>query len=53
MVRCIGAYIGLACSQRPRLVPAPVAPRVLAPHDLLQMCKYLMLIKMQCNGCKE
>jgi hypothetical protein len=30
MVRCTGAYLGLARSQHHRLVLAPVAPRVLA-----------------------
>jgi hypothetical protein len=40
MVRCTGACVGLARSQRPRLVLAPVAPRVLTPRDLSQMCKY-------------
>jgi hypothetical protein len=37
MVRCTGAYLGLARSQRPRLV---LAPRVLDPRDLSQTCKY-------------
>jgi hypothetical protein len=37
MVRCTGACLGLTRSQRPRLV---VAPRVLVPHDLSQICKY-------------
>jgi hypothetical protein len=36
MVRCTGACLGLARSQRPRLVLALVAPRVLAPRDLSQ-----------------
>jgi hypothetical protein len=40
MVRCTGAYLGLAHSQRPRLVLAPVVPRVLTPRDLLQTYKY-------------
>jgi hypothetical protein len=40
MVRCTGACLGLARSQRSRLVLALVAPRVLALRDLLQMCKY-------------
>jgi hypothetical protein len=40
MVRCTGVCLGLARSQRPQLVLAPVAPRVLAPRDLLQICKY-------------
>jgi hypothetical protein len=39
VVRCTGACLGLAHSQRPQLVLAPVAPRVLAPRDLSQMCK--------------
>jgi hypothetical protein len=30
MVRCTGAYLGLAHSQRPQLVLAPVVPHVLA-----------------------
>jgi hypothetical protein len=40
MVRCIGACLALARSQRSRLVLAPVAPRILAPRDLSYMCKY-------------
>jgi ABC-type amino acid transport system permease subunit len=40
VVRCTRACLGLARSQRPRLVLAPVALRVLAPRDLSQMCKY-------------
>jgi hypothetical protein len=36
MVRCTGACLGLAHSQRSRLVLAPEAPRVLAPRDLSQ-----------------
>jgi hypothetical protein len=40
MVRCIEACLGLARSQRSRLVLAPVAPRILAPRDLSQTCKY-------------
>jgi hypothetical protein len=40
MVRCTGVYLGLARSQRPQLVLVPVAPRVLAPRDLSQICKY-------------
>jgi hypothetical protein len=42
MVRCTGACLGFACSQRSRLVLAPEAPRVLAPRDISQMCKYEM-----------
>jgi hypothetical protein len=34
------ACLGLADSQCSRLVLAPVAPRVLAPRDLSQICKY-------------
>jgi hypothetical protein len=34
MVRYTGACLGLARSQRPRLVLAPVVLRVLAPRDL-------------------
>jgi hypothetical protein len=40
MIRCTGACIDLARSQRPRLVLAPVSPHVLAPRDLSQLCKY-------------
>jgi hypothetical protein len=40
MIRCTGAYLGLARGQRPRLVLAPVAPRVLAPCDQSQICKH-------------
>jgi hypothetical protein len=40
MVRCTGACLDLARSQRSRLVLAPVAPCVLVPRDLSQMCKY-------------
>jgi hypothetical protein len=36
VVRCTGSCLGFACSQHPRLVLAPVAPRVLAPRDLSQ-----------------
>jgi hypothetical protein len=50
MVRCIGACLGLTRSQRPQLVLALVAPRVLAPRDLSQICKYGPLTKMQCMG---
>jgi hypothetical protein len=39
-VRCTGACLGFTRSQRPRLVLAPEAPRVLAPRDLLQKYKY-------------
>jgi hypothetical protein len=53
MVRCTGACLGLARSQRPRLVLAPEAPRVLAPRHLSRMCKYEMLTQMQCMGFKE
>jgi hypothetical protein len=42
VVRCIGAYLGLAHSQRPQLVLAPEAPCVLALRDLSQMCNYEM-----------
>jgi hypothetical protein len=34
VVRCIGACLSLARSQRPRLVLALVAPRVLTSRDL-------------------
>jgi hypothetical protein len=34
VVRCTEACLGLARSQRPRLVLALVVPRVLAPRDL-------------------
>jgi hypothetical protein len=40
MVRCTGACLSLARSQHPRLVLAPVVPRVLAPRDLSQICNY-------------
>jgi hypothetical protein len=40
VVRCTGACLGLTRNQRPRLVLAPVVSRVLAPHDLSQLCKY-------------
>jgi hypothetical protein len=53
MVRCTEACLGLARSQRHRLVLAPVAPRVLAPRDLSQMRKYETLTQMQCMRCKE
>jgi hypothetical protein len=36
VVRCIGACLGLARSQHPRLVLAPEAPHVLPPRDLSQ-----------------
>jgi hypothetical protein len=36
VVRCTGACLDLARSQRSRLVLAPEAPRVLAPCDLSQ-----------------
>jgi hypothetical protein len=44
MVRCIEAFLGLTRSQRPRLVLAPVASRVLTPRDLSQICKHEPLI---------
>jgi hypothetical protein len=40
VVKCTGAYLGLARIQRPRLVLALVVLRVLAPRDLSQLCKY-------------
>jgi hypothetical protein len=40
VARYTGACLGLAPSQRPRLVLAPVILRVLAPRDLSQICKY-------------
>jgi hypothetical protein len=40
MVRCTGACLVLARSQRSRLVLTPVAPRVLASCDLSRLCKY-------------
>jgi hypothetical protein len=40
MVRYTEACLGLARSQLPRLVLAPVAPCVLALCDLSQICKY-------------
>jgi hypothetical protein len=53
MFRCIGACLGLARSQHPRLVLPPEAPRVLASRDLSQMCKYETLTQMQCMRFKE
>jgi hypothetical protein len=53
MVRCTGACLGLAHSQRPRLVLATEALRVLAPRDLSQMCKYEMPIWMKYMRCKK
>jgi hypothetical protein len=53
MVRCTGACLGLARSQRHRLVLALVAPHVLAPADLSQICKYETLAKIQCMGEKS
>jgi hypothetical protein len=44
VVRYTGVCLGFAHSQRPRLVLAPVAPRVLTPCDLSQLCKYETLI---------
>jgi hypothetical protein len=35
-----GLAFCLARSKRPRLVLAPAVTRVLAPHALLQICKY-------------
>jgi hypothetical protein len=40
VVRCTGVYLGLAQSQRSRLVLAPVAPCILAPRDLSQICNH-------------
>jgi hypothetical protein len=40
MVRCTRACLGLARGQRPRLVLAPVFPRVLALRGLSQLCTY-------------
>jgi hypothetical protein len=53
MVRCTGAYLDLAHSQRPQLVLTPVVPHVLAPRDLSQICKYETITEIQCTGCKE
>jgi hypothetical protein len=53
MVRCTGACLGLAHSQRPRLVLAPVAPHGLAPHDLSQICKHKPLHKYNAWGAKS
>jgi hypothetical protein len=39
-VRCTRACLGLARSQHPRLVLAPVVPHVLAPRGLSQIYKY-------------
>jgi hypothetical protein len=44
VVICTGAYLGLARSQCPRQVLAPVVPRVLSPRDLSQICKYETLV---------
>jgi hypothetical protein len=52
VVRCTGAYLGLARSQRPRLVLAPVLLRVLAPHHLSQICEYETLHKCNAWGAK-
>jgi hypothetical protein len=46
MVKCTGACLGLAHSQRPRLVLAPEVPRILAPRDISQMCKYETLTQI-------
>jgi hypothetical protein len=43
VVRCTEACVGLAHIPRSRLLLAPVAPHIIAPHDLSQMCKYEML----------
>jgi hypothetical protein len=40
VVRCTGACLGLARGYWPRLVLAPVVPRVLALRGLSQICKY-------------
>jgi hypothetical protein len=40
VVRCTRACLGLARSQRPRLVLAPVAPRIITPRDISQIFKY-------------
>jgi hypothetical protein len=40
VVRCTGVSLGLAHSQRPRLMLAPEAPHVLTPRDLSQICKH-------------
>jgi hypothetical protein len=46
VVRCTGACLGLAHSQRSRLVLALEAPRVLAPRDLSQRCNHEPLTQM-------
>jgi hypothetical protein len=43
VVRCTKDCLGLTRSQRPRLVLALVAPRVLTPRDLSQIGKYELL----------
>jgi hypothetical protein len=53
MVRCTGAWLSVARSQRSRLVLAPEAARVLAPRDLSQMYKYELLTELQCIECIE
>jgi hypothetical protein len=44
VVRCTGVCLGLARSQRPRLVLTLVVLRILTPRYLLQICKYETLI---------
>jgi hypothetical protein len=53
MVRCNETCLSLARSQRPRLVLAPVAPCVLAPRDLSQICKREPLTKCNAWGAKS
>jgi hypothetical protein len=49
VVRCTRACLALARGSFPRLVLAPVAPRVLAPWGLTQKCKYETL-NITCNA---
>jgi hypothetical protein len=52
VVRCTEACLDLARSQRPRLVLASEAPRVLAPRDLSQKCNQEPLHKCNAWGAK-
>jgi hypothetical protein len=53
VVRCTRACLGLARSQRTRLVLPLVAPCVLALRDLSQMWKYETLGKCNAWGAKS
>jgi hypothetical protein len=50
VVKCTGACLGLARSQRSRLVLALEVLRVRAPRDLSQRCMYEPRIAMKCMG---